>query len=160
MVMALNFEKFASQGNDYLNRLAKELKIPDNNEKVGRILKAVLHAIRNHLVPEESIQLIAQFPMFLKAVYVDGWSLSKKHKRTKHINDFIEEVRQEDGTTENKDFETDDDVLRAIKAVFITLRKYVSEGEMEDIAAELPKDLKKLVRERVIVEQTNKATSI
>lgn len=157
--MALNFDKFATEGNAYLNDLATQLKV-SNKEKAGRMLKAVLHAVRNHLSPEESIQLIAQFPMFLKAAYVDGWTLSQGQERIKHLEDFIKEVRQQDGRAGLFDFETEEDVKLAIIGVFVSLRQYVSEGELEDIAAQLPKELKPLVEQRVVIEKSDKAKLI
>lgn len=157
--MALNFDKFASEGNAFLKKLAVELKVNDDTEKAGRILKAILHTLRNHLSVEESVQLLAQFPMFLKAVYVDSWSL-KKHERVKHLEDFIREIKREDGRSANGDFENDEDVKHAIAAIFISLRQYISDGEMHDIAAQLPADLKDLVLQQVIVEKANPAQSI
>jgi len=53
----------------------------------------VFHALRNWLSHEESFQLLAQLPMALKGVYVDGWKFDKAFNRLSHINDFLDEVR-------------------------------------------------------------------
>ena len=53
----------------------------------------MFHALRNWLSHEESFQLLAQLPMALKGVYVDGWKFDKAFNRLSHINDFLDEVR-------------------------------------------------------------------
>ena len=143
--MALNFNKFAEKGNSFMKELAKELGYPDDKSKAGRVLKAILHALRNHVSVEESVQLLAQLPMFLKAVYVENWTLRKEPKRVKHLSEFFEEIRKYDGKTANIDFTTDEDMERDISVVFIVLRRYISLGELEDIKAMLPKELKPLL---------------
>lgn len=148
--MALDFNKFAAKGNEFMNILASELGFAENHPKAGRILKAVLHALRNHMTVEESIQLIAQLPMFLKAVYVENWTLRNDHKRVKHLKGFYQEIRELDGKTASADFDSDDDVSSAVTAVFVALRKYISLGELEDIRSVLPKELKGILNHPVM----------
>ncbi len=70
--MTLDFEKYAAKGNEFINKLAEHLNDPDNRDRAGRILRSVLRALRNRLTVEESLQLISQLPMAIKAVYVEG----------------------------------------------------------------------------------------
>lgn len=143
--MALNFDKFANDGKAFLNRLAADLGYPENPGKAGRVLKAVFHALRDRISPEESLQLIAQLPMFLKAAYVEGWHSFKAPPRIHQLEEFIDEVIAADGKTGIIDFPTDAEAGHSIRAVFKALRAYVSEGEIEDIQSELPKALKELL---------------
>jgi uncharacterized protein (DUF2267 family) len=95
---------------------------------------------------EESLQLIAQFPMFLKAVYVNGWNIKRKKTKVKHIAEFLDLVRQHDGSASVNNFEySDEEAERYVHTTFIYLRKYISLGEMEDIRDGLPKDLKSMI---------------
>jgi uncharacterized protein (DUF2267 family) len=73
--MALNFTQFATEGNTFLKKYAKEMNLANNTDKAGRILSSILHALRDVITTQESLQLISQFPMFLKAVYVNGWTI-------------------------------------------------------------------------------------
>ena len=82
--------------------------------------------------------------MFLKAVYVNGWS-SKKRKKVRTMADFIKLVRRFNGVTAIGDLQSDDVAENYIRTTFIALRKYVSLGELEDIRTELPKELKYMV---------------
>jgi len=146
--MSLDFEKFAKKGNEFLNEIARELGHAHDKAKAGRKLRAILHSMRDQITIEESIQLIAQLPMFLKALYVDNWSLNK-NKKINHINDYIKEVKKYEGNTADLDFINDDEILIATEVIFFVLQKYISEGEMEHIKAVLPKDLKKLLRNEI-----------
>ena len=143
--MALNFNQFAIEANSFIKEYAKKLKI-DDRDKAARILSSILHGLREVISTEESLQLIAQLPMFLKAVYVNGWS-SKKKKRIKNMVEFIDLVNRLDGVTSVNDFESDEVTLKYINTTFLVLRKYVSIGELEDIRTELPKDLKSMIFE-------------
>lgn len=142
--MSLNFNQFAAEGNSFLKEYTKELNLKYDNDKAGRILTSILHGLREIISTLESLQLIAQFPMFLKAVYVNGWSSHKKSK-IKNMKEFIELIRDFDGVTAFHDFENDELAENYIRTTFILLRRYVSLGELEDIRSELPKDLKWMV---------------
>lgn len=147
--MALNFNQFASEANAFLKEYTEGLSLGDDREKGGRILSSILHGLREVISTEESLQLIAQFPMFLKAVYVNGWSSHKK-KKVKSMTDFIDTVREFDGVTSINDFRSDELAENYINTTFILLRKYISLGELEDIRTELPKDLKSMVYHRIM----------
>ena len=144
--MALNFNQYATEGNTFLKHYAIEMDLAHDSNKAGRILIAVLHALRDIITTEESLQLIAQLPMFLKAVYVNGWSIKKNKPKIKRMSDFLELVRAYDWPAELNDFEFSDEVTeRYVNTTFLSLRKYVSPGEMEDIRDGLPKDLKSMI---------------
>lgn len=136
----MNFEKHAAKGNEFLNRLAWHLNDPQNKERAGRILRSVLRALRNRLTLEESIQLMAQLPMVIKGLYVDGWTPHKSHTKIKTIEELAWEVVREDGTSAKVDFADVADALRAIEAVMKTMADYVSPGELHNIVAILPED--------------------
>ncbi len=143
----MNFEKYAAKGNLFLKELAKELGDPENKDKAGRILKAVLKALRDRLSHEESMHLLAQLPMCIKAIYVDGWKLTKTPEKIKNIQEFIQEVRKYDIPRAEQDFKDDKEAEKAIRAVFKVIKRHISDGEAYDIKAELPKQLKELWEE-------------
>ena len=143
--MAINFNQFAIEANSFLLEYAKKLKIEDR-DKAARVLSSILHGLREIISTEESLQLIAQLPMFLKAVYVNGWS-SRKKKKIKKTIEFIDLVNRLNGVTSINDFESDEVTLKYIHTTFLVLRKYISFGELEDIRTELPRDLKSMIFE-------------
>lgn len=144
--MALNFNQYATEGNTFLKEYTKEMNLGEDRDKAGRILTAILHALRDIIPPEESLQFIAQLPMFLKAVYVNGWRIKKDKPKVKHFAQFLDLVREHDGPSAVNDFEYSDEVAeRYVDTTFIYLRKYVSLGEMQDLRDGLPKDLKSMI---------------
>lgn len=144
--MALNFNQYATEGNTFLKDYAKQMDMPNDRDKAGRIFTAIMHALRDIIPPEESLQFIAQLPMFLKAVYVNGWNIKKKKPKVKQMAEFLDLVRAHDWPTEINDFEYSDELAeRYVDTTFIYLRKYISLGEMEDIRNSLPKGLKSMI---------------
>jgi len=149
--MALNFNQYASEGNRFLKEYAKEMGLPDDPERAGRILSAILHGLRSIISTEESLQFIAQLPMFLKAVYVNGWSIKSHRDKVKNVEGLIDLIRSYAGKTSLYDFESDEIAEEYINATFLMLRKYVSPGELEDIRGELPKQLKGIIFNHIFV---------
>lgn len=141
----LHFNKYVQDGEQFVREVAAQTNAPWDMIRAFRILRAVLHTLRNRLPPATSLQLIAQFPMLLKAVYVDGWKLSEEAKTVRNLGDFIEAVREEGGSGLIHDFVTDNEVLKDIRAVFHVIKQHVSEGEIEDVLATLPATLRPLV---------------
>ncbi|RPI16699.1 MAG: DUF2267 domain-containing protein [Ignavibacteriae bacterium] len=142
--MSLNFDDYAQKGNEILRKIAEEMGEPGNKDKAGRVLRASLHALRKRLPAEESMQFIAQLPMALKSVYVDGWKLRKEHEKIKKIEHFMSEVQDESSGSGFVDFPTLDETQRLTMCVFRVLKEYVSAGEMEDIKSVLPEELKQM----------------
>lgn len=142
--MSLNFNQYAREGNAFLKDYAKKLNMPDDTDRAGRILSSILHGLREVISIEESLQLISQFPMFLKAVYVNRWTTRRKHK-VKNMTDFIDLIRELDGVTALRDFGSEEIAENYINSTFMILRKYISLGELEDIRTVLPKDIKSIV---------------
>jgi len=143
--MALNFDQFAVEGNSFLKEYAEQIDLTEDPEKAARILSAVLHGLRKIISVEESLQLISQFPMFLKAVYVNGWTTNRTKTKVKHMPQFVDLVRSFDGGTSNYDFVSDELAEHYINTTFFALRKYVSAGELQDIKDNLSKQLKNMI---------------
>ena len=144
--MALNFNEYAKDGNTFLKEYAREMNLGEDTQKAGRIFSSIMHALRDLISPQESLQFIAQLPMFLKAVYVNGWQMKKQKPKVKKMAEFVDLVRKHDGVAAVNDFEYNDEVAeRYIDTTFIYLRKYISLGEMEDIRDGLPKELKSMI---------------
>jgi uncharacterized protein (DUF2267 family) len=138
--MLLDFEKYAMKGNEFLNKLSANLGI-DDRKHAARILRSTFRVLRNHITPEESLQLISQLPMALKSIYVDGWKLSD-HKKVRNIEEFLSEIIQEEGNDAWRDFSSKEEVINSVSAVLETLRDYVSASEMDQALGTLPKKIR------------------
>ena len=134
--MPLDFEKYAMKGNEFLNKLEVNLG-NDDRDYAARVLRNTFRVFRNHLTLEESFQLIAQLPMALKSVYVEGWK-PQDQQRLKSADQLIAEIKKEEGNLASYDFKNDDKVLEAVRAVIQTLRQYISDEEIDQALGTLP----------------------
>lgn len=142
--MTPNFNKYAQKSNEFLKEVANELNMPEDRGKAMRILRAVLHALRDRIPPQESLQLISQLPMYIKAIYVEGWRWTPDNNNVRRMEDFIEAVKLHDGVSGAYDFEDPELTEEYVKAVFRVLQRHVSEGEIADVVATLPSELRPL----------------
>ncbi|REJ81731.1 MAG: DUF2267 domain-containing protein [Bacteroidetes bacterium] len=147
--MSLLFETYTHKGNEFLNHVSSFLTIKEKSRS-GRITRCVLKTLRDRLTHAESLQLLAQLPMAIKALYVDGWKYSEKPNKIKTMQEFIDEVIRTDGNSAWKDFSSEEEVIEGINAVFKTLAIYVSPGEIEDVMAVLPRELKIMLTESIM----------
>lgn len=138
--MSLDFNQYAAKGNAYVNRVAETLQV--QRDQAARIVRSVLHALRNRLSHEESFQLIAQLPMALKAVYVDGWKHSDSYLRIRRPEEFLDEIRKEDDGMAGYDFGNNQRAALVTAAVFNVLFETISEGEYKSLLSTLPESLK------------------
>jgi len=143
--MLFEFDRYAAKGNEFLNRLGENLRSTDRAH-TARVLRSTFRVLRNHLTFEESLHLLSQLPMVIKAVYVDGWRKGD-HKKIKTIDDLLIEIVQEDGENAWKDFGNKDDILDAVRAVIETMRLYVSAEEMDQALGTLPHKVQVMLEE-------------
>ena len=139
--MQTPFDKYATHGNAFLAKLADELNMPNDKERVMHVLKSVLHGIRNRISAEESAQFISQLPMMIKAVYVDGWQIGKHQARVATYEAFVAEVYHLGGGFNELTFCSLMEVERGIEGVLKVLKHYISEGEFNDVLASMPQKL-------------------
>ena len=101
-------------------------------------LRGVLHILRDRLTVEEAAQLGAQLPMLIRGFYYEGWTPKDKPVKLGR-DEFIEAAKN---TIPDTVPDSDKEVI--VRAVFATLSKKISDGEIEDIKDLMPKDLKDL----------------
>lgn len=131
------FSKTEQKTMHWINGVASSMGSTDS-QRSYKILRAVLHATRDRLVPDEAVQLGAQLPMLVRGFYYEGWHPHDKPKRYRHKAEFLAEVK--------KDVPDLDDVQleRAVTAVFETLESEMSGGELEQVRHALPAELREL----------------
>lgn len=142
--MILNFESHSQKSHEFVKEVATELGNPEDVGHAGRVIRSVFHTIREMITPEESMHLIAQLPMYIKAVYVDTWKISDQQGKIRSLDELLSKLRQKAGRTAERDFGNDETAMQRVEAVFNVLKRHVSEGELEDIKAQLPKPLAEL----------------
>lgn len=131
------FDKTEQKTMDWLKTISTHMGSTDN-ERSYTILRAVLHATRDRLQPDEAVQFGAQLPMLVRGFYYEGWHPHGKPKKYRHKTEFLEEVRKKVPTLDQTQLE------RATTAVFETLESEMAGGELEQVREALPKELREL----------------
>ena len=101
-------------------------------------LRAVLHALRDRLTPEQAVHLGAQLPILVRGVYYDGWRLAAKPSDERQANEFAAKV----GAQLPPQFPLD--ALSVTKAVFDLLWRELDPGETAKVVDSLPVPLRDL----------------
>jgi uncharacterized protein (DUF2267 family) len=84
-------------------------------------------------------------PLVLKGIYVDGWEIEEPLQDTDSIDNFLNEVKNFGDEGSEFDFADDEEAMEKIKIVFIALRRYVSEYELNQVRDELPREIAEMV---------------
>lgn len=103
-----------------------------------RLLKAVLHTLRDSLGVNEAVDLGAQLPGLLREAYYEQWRPAITPVKNRHVEDFLARV--------NESFGRDPlaEPAKAIMAVFQLLTKKISEGEIDDVRRCLPEEIRNI----------------
>lgn len=137
--MSMNFENYLKDGKTWLHELCTYLGI-DDEQKAGRIFRAVLHAIRDRIPPAEAVHFAAQLPILWKGVYYDGFHMHEP-VRIRHEDEWLEFIRTKDAFAEDADFPTLDHAYYAFQDVMSFLRDHISEGQYQQIAKALHSEI-------------------
>lgn len=140
---SINFEVYAGEGNRFINEVAYELGVERN--KAARITRAVLHALRDRLPPDDAIQFAQGLPMALKGVFVDQYDISKTPVILRGRNKFIDYVISKDRFNADYDFPDRQSVEEAIRAVFFVLENNMDYGQVDQIKHLLNKEIQHII---------------
>lgn len=131
------FEKTIEKTNLWLGELERIMGWPDRS-KAYMALRAVLHALRDRLPPDEAADLAAQLPMLIRGFFYEGWHPANKPRKYRHKEDFLEQVRKEAPWLAGAELEP------AVTAVFGILESEVGGGETVQVRRLLPPELREL----------------
>ena len=109
-----------------------------NKTRSYRLLKSVLHAVRDSLRVNEAADLGAQLPGLLRGAYYEQWRPAATPIKSRKVEDFLDRV--------NRDFKNDplQNTAQAVMAVFQLLTKKITEGEIDDVRRALPEEVRNI----------------
>jgi uncharacterized protein (DUF2267 family) len=110
----------------------------DRRNQSYAALRTVLHGLRDRLTVEEASDLAAQLPMVMRGLFYEGWKPSHVPVKMSR-EEFLERVRREFR------YEVEGGTGVLVQRVLHALRRYVTEGEWDDIRSSLPKDFATLL---------------
>lgn len=111
----------------------------DDRRAAYRILKAVLHALRDRIPVNEAAQLAAQLPELLRGAYYEGWVPARTPQNYREGRQMLRRVSHDaalSGETE---------ASFAVASVMNVLRRRISEGEMADVLHAMPESVRSVV---------------
>jgi uncharacterized protein (DUF2267 family) len=122
----------------WLNDLAEELAT-DDRHYAYRVLRAFLHALRDHLPVDEAAALAAQLPIFVRGIFYEGWDPSRTPEHARDLDSFLQRIANEAGLA------GETEASFAATAAGRVLRHHVSAGEGGSVLHELPRHLRELL---------------
>jgi uncharacterized protein (DUF2267 family) len=119
----------------WLKDLQEEMGL-DDEQRAFRVMRAVLHALRDRLTIEEVADFAAQLPMLLQGVYYHGWTPRGKPQKIRSRDEFLDRV--------SENLMREHDPEEAVRAVFLVLERRMPGGEIEDVKGILPGPIRDL----------------
>lgn len=128
-------DRSVEKTNIWLNELADGLGSEDR-KAAYRVLRAYLHAVRDRLTVEEAAQLAAQLPELIRGIYYEGWVPSRTPMSYRTVDEFLRRIADE------ALLPSETEASYACSAAARVLRRHVSEGEIADVVAIFPEELR------------------
>ena len=105
---------------------------PGEADAAKRVLRSVLHALRDFLGPTRATALAAQLPTVIRGVYFEGFRAGKRTPTVRTKSEFLSRIAKELGVESSIEAQT------AADAVLHTLWNHIDPGEVASIKAHLP----------------------
>lgn len=122
----------------WLHEINEELGWADER-RAYLALRGTLHALREHLVVDESAQFAAQLPMLVRGLYFEGWDPSHVPVKERRREQFLDRINRAFTRTG-----LDEDPARVARAVLQVLGSNISGGETEQVMHALPAEVQEL----------------
>jgi uncharacterized protein (DUF2267 family) len=136
MTLPATLSHAVQQTQEWLKELRDNGDLADEKEAYS-VLRAVLHQLRDRLTPDEAVDLAAQLPLVVRGVYFEGWRPGRTPEKVRSKKEFLDGVAAK---------------LRphtlspepAVRDVLALLSHHCDPGEIADVIAQLPGELKEL----------------
>jgi len=142
------FDKTLDTTHVWLKEIMADLG-PDK-QVAWKVLSTVLHKLRDRLSINLAAHLGAQLPLLIRGVYYDQFEPAKMPAVCRTREEFVDEVAEWLSDTRPVDPE------KAVSAVFRTLSRHISQGQVDHVKQALPKGLRQMWddAEAIVVEAT------
>lgn len=120
---------------EWINELADRLDWSSQRDAL-RLLRVTLHQVRDHLLVDEVAQLAAQLPLLIRGMFFEGWVPKNTPVKQRHLQDFISDIEQHVGSV--ADYRGSEDIQK----VFKLINARISRGEILDVRASLPEEIR------------------
>jgi len=114
----------------------------EDKQRAYQALRAVLHALRDHLTVDQAAGLASQLPMLIRGFYYEGWHPAGKPLKNRNLSDFMVQVASQ---LPGLDFDPED----VVRAVFQVIARHVTLGEIDRVCHSLPRELRNVWTEEL-----------
>jgi uncharacterized protein (DUF2267 family) len=125
------------QTNIWLKKLESDHHLPGRHHAYAA-LRAVLHALRDRMTPEQAAHLGAQLPTLVRGIFYEGWHPAGTPKTDRQVQAFLAHVAAELPPQYPRD------ALGVTEAVFEVLAHELDPGEIAKVVGALPAPLRAL----------------
>ncbi len=122
---------------EWINELRERLDWFSSQDAL-RLLRVTLQQIRDHISHEEVAQLSAQMPLLVRGMFFEGWRPSHTPVKDRGADIFLAAIEERVGNVQEWRGSED------ITCVLEMLNARISEGEIADVKANLPKRIRDL----------------
>lgn len=151
--MGLDFAKHNQKAIEFLKEVARELETPDDIAYADRLVNSLLSVLREMILPAEALEMASALPMYIQGQLLDGWKITGDTKRLKTRDEFFDELREKYPRTTGRPLGDYQSVRKDVKAVLRVLQRYVPEGEVRHVKAQLPEPIAQLWEEEEYEER-------
>jgi uncharacterized protein (DUF2267 family) len=130
-----SIDRTVHKTNEWIAQLADELGTSDR-ETAWRVLKAYLQVLRDRLTIDEGAQLAAQLPVLLRGAFYEGFDPGHQPEPIRDRETFLRHFADRALLSDA------DEAEHAAAAATRVLRRHVTEGEFDDVLAQLPRDIR------------------
>jgi uncharacterized protein (DUF2267 family) len=136
MTVPATISHAVQQAQVWLKELRDAGDLADEAEAYA-VLRGVLHQLRDRLTPQEAIDFGAQLPLIVRGVYYEGWTPAREPEKLRTQSQFLDALAARLAPHPI-------DPERAARDVFALLAQHCDSGEIGDVVAQLPAQLKAL----------------
>lgn len=132
-IMKTDIENCAKGEKEFMQELSIQLKTGDDQVATNRILRAVLHSLRECITRSESLELMLRMPDWLKNIYQENWVYDDSREIVYHIGDFRKKVLEIQDEWEEHDIGKKLKFETMKKGTFNTIHKFISNNQDDTI---------------------------
>ena len=122
---------------EWVNELRNRLDWSSDRDTL-RLLRVTLHQIRDRIHVNEAAQLSAQLPLLIRGMFFEGWQPHLGPPPGRRAADLVNAIEHHVGDV--VEYRGQQDIV----TVFKLLNSRISVGEVNDIRANLPEDIRAL----------------
>jgi uncharacterized protein (DUF2267 family) len=131
-------ERTVQKTNEWIADLERELGT-ESRADAWRALRAYLQVLRDRLTLDEGAQLAAQLPQLLRGVFYEGFDPGHQPEPIRDREMFLARL------AERAQLEDPAEAARAAAAATRVLRRHITPGEVDDVLAQLPSDIREVL---------------